>query len=95
MLLVPPDDSLIQRIGIIKGLFEVAGKYQRPRGDFNPQRWLSERRACIWRGGSDRPILLELGQDVMPLWCVSGGTGQRGSGGSESEPESRGQLGRV
>ncbi len=49
-------------------------------------------RECILRGGSDRPIVLGSGQLVAPSWCVSGGTGQRGSVGSETEPESGGDI---
>ena len=82
-------------IGISKGLFERLAQYQRSHCGFNPQPSLSDMRAFILRVGSDRPIFPGSGQPVAPLWCVSGGTGRRGSIGSETEPESGGGIRRF
>ncbi len=50
-------------------------------------------RAFILRVGSDRPIVLGSGQPGAPVWGVGRGTGQRGSVGSKTEPESWEGLG--
>jgi len=80
---------------MIKGLFAWAGKYQRTPERINPRTLLSDMRAFILGGGSDRPIGLGLGQPVAPLWGVGWGTGQKEGGGSGTEPESWGRLGRL
>jgi len=54
---------------------------------------LSDMRAFILRGGSDRPIVLGSGQPVASLWGVGWGNGQREGVGPGTEPESRVGLG--
>jgi len=93
-VLTPTTEQLTgtQGIGIIKGLSDWIGTYQRPCGGINPQTVLSDMREFLLRGGSERPSFPGSVQHVASLWCVGGGNGQRERVSSGTEPEFRGGL---
>ena len=78
---------------MIKSVFAGIGKYSRTRQRLNPQPWLSERRAFILGVGAARPIVLESGQEVVPLWLGGvWGMGQERMAVSGTEPAAGGAM---
>ena len=60
-------------IGIFKGLFNRAGKYQRTRGGDHLQTPPSDRGEFRLRDGPERPFGMDHAQPCAPRWRVGGG----------------------